>query len=132
MKFAYTLLLTLLVLSACTTTQDTTKIGAVLSLSGPAAAFGQTTANALELAAEEINANGGINGKHIELIIEDDATDGKKSAAAFTKLVTVDNVDAVIGGTFDFNYNAIAPLAEQYETVLITTQKSSHTRTCHE
>ena len=74
------------------------------------------------LAIKETNVTGGSNQKPIEVIFEDDGTDSAKAATAFQKLVNVDGVDAVVGGTWDFNYNAIAPLAEQNHITLITPQ----------
>ncbi|MFH1649147.1 MAG: ABC transporter substrate-binding protein [Candidatus Woesearchaeota archaeon] len=118
------LIVAILALTACTshTESDLVKIGAAISLSGPAAAAGHSTQQAMDLAAREINANGGINGRPLQIIYEDDNTDSKTATTAFTKLVTIDNVDAVIGGTWDFTYDSMAPLAEQYKRTLITTQ----------
>ncbi|PIN75650.1 hypothetical protein COV18_02275 [Candidatus Woesearchaeota archaeon CG10_big_fil_rev_8_21_14_0_10_37_12] len=116
------IILLLFILSCTSQTADTVKIGALLSLSGPAASYGQESQKGIDLAVEEINTKGGINGKQVEIIYEDDATDSKKAVTAFNKLVEVDNVVALIGGTWDFNYNAIAPLAEEKQITLITPQ----------
>ncbi|MBI5126494.1 MAG: ABC transporter substrate-binding protein [Candidatus Taylorbacteria bacterium] len=90
---------------------DTIKIGAVISLTGFAAPWGEYSKNGMELAVKNINANGGINGRQIELVIEDDHTEGKDAVTAYNKLVSLDNVDGVIGGTFDFTAQPLIPLA---------------------
>lgn len=131
MKTTLFLLAALILVSliACTPSPDTVKIGAVLALTGPAASYGEEARNGIELAAFEINANGGINGKRVEVLYQDDQTDPKQSVTAFTKLADVDHVSGMIGGTWDFNYNAIAPLAEQYHITLITPQNVKTTGT---
>lgn len=99
---------------------DPIKIGAILSLSGPAAPFGEINREALQLAEEEINKKGGIDGRMVEIIIEDDGTSGTKAASAFQKLVDSEKVDVVIGGMWDFIAQAIMPLAEERGVVFIS------------
>ncbi len=101
-------------------TENPIKIGAVLSLTGPAAPFGEINREALLLAEEEINKKGGIDGRMVEIYIEDDETSGAKAATAFQKLVDVENVDVVIGGVWDFLAQSIMPLAESRGVVFIT------------
>ncbi len=87
------------------------KIGAVLSLTGSAAPWGEYAKNGIDLAVKEINANGGINGRPVQVVIEDDNTDGKQSVSAWNKLATVDGVQGIIGGVFDFTAQPLIPLA---------------------
>ncbi len=87
------------------------KIGAVLSLSGFAAPWGEYGKNGINLAVKNINDAGGINGRKVEVIFEDDHTDGKLAVSAFNKLVTIDHVNGVIGGVFDFTAQPILPIA---------------------
>ena len=75
------------------------KIGAVLSLTGTYAALGASEKNAIELEVKRINDAGGINGKQLEVIIEDDATDEAKAVAAASKLIDQDGVIAILGAT---------------------------------
>lgn len=75
------------------------RIGAILSLTGSYAALGESEKNALELETERINTAGGIDGRELELIIADDATDEAKAVAAATKLIDQDGVVALIGAT---------------------------------
>ena len=65
---------------------DTWKIGVIGPLTGDAAAYGLAVKNAAELAAEEINAKGGINGKKIEILSADDELDAQKSVNAYNAL----------------------------------------------
>ena len=87
------------------------KLGAVLSLTGFAAPWGEYQKRGIDLAVIEINKAGGIDGRKVEVVFEDDATDGKKAVSAFAKLVDVDNVQGVIGGVFDFTAQPLIPLA---------------------
>lgn len=77
---------------------DTYKIGAILPLTGDAAAYGEPGRNAEQLAVDEINASGGVNGKKLEIIFEDGKCNGKDATNAMQKLVNVDKVQFVIGG----------------------------------
>ncbi len=75
------------------------RIGAVLSLTGTYAGLGGPEKNAIELEVDRINEAGGIDGRLVEVIIEDDATDEAKAVAAATKLIEQDGVVAIIGAT---------------------------------
>ncbi len=96
------------------------KIGAVLSLSGYAAGYGEYAQKAINLAVKEINDSGGMNNRKVEMVFEDDKTDAKDSVSAFQKLVSVDNVDGVIGGLFDFTAQPLMPLADQNDITFIS------------
>ena len=74
-------------------------IGAILSLTGPYAGLGEPEKNTIEMLVAQINAAGGINGRPLEVIIEDDATEAEQSVAAATKLIDQDEVMALIGAT---------------------------------
>lgn len=99
---------------------DTIKIGAVISLTGPAASFGEYANKGMKLAAKEINEKGGIDGKKIVLVVEDDRTDPKDAVSAYKKVVSVDKAQGVIGGLWDFVAEPLLPLALQNETVFIS------------
>jgi len=87
------------------------KIGAVLSLTGFAAPWGEYAKDGIDLAVKNINASGGINGRQVQVTFEDDATDGKQAVSAFNKLISIDHVQGVIGGVFDFTAQPLIPLA---------------------
>ena len=67
--------------------EGTARIGVMLSLTGDAAIYGESMGTALELAREQINADGGILGRKIEFVIEDSACDAKKGVEAINSLV---------------------------------------------
>lgn len=78
---------------------DPIRIGAVLSLSGTYAGLGTPEKNAIELEVARINEAGGIGGRPIEMVYEDDGTDAAAAQAAVAKLVDQEGVVAVIGAT---------------------------------
>ena len=95
------------------------KIGNILPLTGRAASLGQLQRIALELAMEDVNAQGGINGHPLEIIFEDDQLNPQQSVTLFRKLVNDDQVLAVIGPQSGGGFEAVAPLANQFETPTI-------------
>lgn len=76
---------------------DTIKVGANLEMTGGSASYGISSKNAIELAFKEINEKGGINGKQLELVIADNKSEAAEATNAMQKLVSQDNVVAVIG-----------------------------------
>ena len=76
---------------------DTIKIGVNLELSGGVAAYGNAEKNGVELAAEQINKDGGILGKKVKLVVKDNKSDNNEAATVAANLVTNDKVVAVIG-----------------------------------
>jgi len=77
--------------------EDVIKIGFIGPLSGAVAVYGTEAKNGAELAIEEINAAGGINGKKIVLISEDDEGDPAKTVSAFKKITVQDKVKILVG-----------------------------------
>jgi hypothetical protein len=74
----------------------TIKIGTFLSLTGSTAAYGVSALNAIKLATDEVNRSGGVNGKQIELVVEDDHSNTQEVAGIVNKLIKEDKVDALI------------------------------------
>lgn len=72
-------------------------LGVVTDLSGPIALYGKEARNAFQMKADEINATGGIHGRKVRLIFEDNAYDPKRALLAAQKLVVRDGVFAVLG-----------------------------------
>ncbi|HYC34412.1 MAG TPA: ABC transporter substrate-binding protein [Candidatus Paceibacterota bacterium] len=72
------------------------KIGAALALTGDAAPWGEVSRNAIQLAVDEINGAGGINGATLEVRVEDIKSNSKDSVSAVSKLVNIDKVDSVM------------------------------------
>ena len=81
-------------------TKDSIKIGMHNSLTGPIAVFGLTYERVARLLIDQANAQGGINGRKIDLIVEDDRGDPGGGVAAVTKLIDRDKVFLVLGGAF--------------------------------
>lgn len=75
---------------------DTIKIGVPLPLTGSEATYGKDMLNAMQLAVDEINAKGGVNGKKLSLVSEDDGADPQMATAAANKLVS-SGIVAVVG-----------------------------------
>jgi len=99
--------------------KETIKVGAMLFLSGEGAAWGQSSQRAIDLAVEEVNGAGGINGRMIEIIYEDTGGDTAKAVSAYKKLVVVDNVVAIIGPNLQTETIAISPLANEDDLPVI-------------
>ena len=99
----------------------TMRIGAIDPLTGPFASYGEPIRDGMLLAVEEINATGGINGKKIDLILEDDGGDPKTSVNAFTKLATISKVPVIIGPLSSATSMATAPLADRFHVVQVST-----------
>ena len=100
---------------------ESVTIGAVLELTGSGTADQGTSAlNGIQLAVDEENAAGGVNGKKIILVAENSACDNAVGASAAKKLLEVDNVDAIIGDICDGVTATIVPLAKQKNVLLIT------------
>lgn len=108
-----------LVLAGCNEKSNTIKLGSIGPLSGGVAVYGTEARNAIELAVEEINAAGGVNGQNFELISEDDEGNPEKSVSAYKKLVTKDNVKLIVGSLTSGCTLAITPLAQAQKVVLI-------------
>ncbi|MCX5873587.1 MAG: ABC transporter substrate-binding protein [Deltaproteobacteria bacterium] len=89
-------LLSLLIISN-SNAADPIKIGAVYSLSGPAAAIGTPTKLVTQMVVEKINKEGGINGRPIELVLGDTESDPTKAVMVVKKFINVDKVAAIIG-----------------------------------
>jgi branched-chain amino acid transport system substrate-binding protein len=72
-------------------------VGSIQDLSGPIAGYGKQIRNGMQLRAEELNEQGGVHGRKIRMVVEDDAYDPKKSVLAAQKLVNQDKVFIMAG-----------------------------------
>jgi branched-chain amino acid transport system substrate-binding protein len=93
--------------------QETVKVGIILPLTGGQAAFGEIEKSSFEMALDEINAAGGINGKKLELIFEDDTGKPEVARSAAEKLITKDKVVMLGGGYGSSETFAISGVAQQ-------------------
>jgi len=99
---------------------DTVTIGAVFPLSGAVAFYGNESRDGALLALEQVNASGGLLGKKLALLSEDDEGDSAKAVNAFTKLTTRDKVSFILGSSTSGVTQAMAPLAQSSKIVLIS------------
>jgi branched-chain amino acid transport system substrate-binding protein len=106
-------------LAASAAAQDTIKVGEYASLTGKEASFGQQSHKGLTLAIAEINAAGGVLGKKLELITEDNQTKSGESATAVKKLISRDKVVALIGEVASGRSNEAAPHAQKAHVPMI-------------
>ncbi|MFF2752813.1 ABC transporter substrate-binding protein [Psychrobacillus sp. NPDC058041] len=111
---------------------DTIKIGANLELSGAVASYGSSEADAIDLAVEEINAAGGIDGKKIEIIKVDNKSDAAEATNAAIKLTSQDKVTAIIGAATSGNSVAQVQIATDSKTPMISPSGTSTTVTVGE
>jgi branched-chain amino acid transport system substrate-binding protein len=101
-------------------TGDTIKVGVYGDLTGQTSSFGQSTKNGIELAVDEINAAGGVGGKKIQLIVEDDQGRPEQAKTVVSKLINQDKVQAVLGEVASTNSLAAAPVAQEAKIPMIT------------
>jgi len=108
-----------------TATEEQVKFGVVLSMSGALGPMGTKMADAAKLAVEEINAAGGVNGKQVQLFIEDDATDPAQCMSAVKKLVEVNGVQFMIAGMTSGAAKAIGPYLAERQALAISPSATS-------
>src|SRR4051812_24271495 len=89
---------------------ESIKIGAVLPFSGGVELYGQQAKLGIDLAVKEINAGGGILGRPVEVVYEDDKTNPVAAIDATRKLIERDGVLAIVGPITSRNLDAIAPI----------------------
>ncbi|MBT3406383.1 ABC transporter substrate-binding protein [Candidatus Woesearchaeota archaeon] len=99
---------------------ESIRIGSILILTGDGASWGIASRNSIDMAVEEINTQGGINGKLLEVIHEDDQSDPKKALSAFRKLTDVNKVDIIIGTTWSHTGLPLVDLADEKEVLMIS------------
>ena len=111
----FTLLLLIVFFANPAMAKPKLKLGLIQSMTGIAAEDGTAIVQGVQLAVEDVNAEGKIE---IELLTEDDQTTPKETVSAFKKLSS-ENVDAIIGATWDFTSNSILGLAGAEKMVLL-------------
>ncbi|HBC47363.1 MAG TPA: ethanolamine utilization protein EutJ [candidate division Zixibacteria bacterium] len=100
--------------------QNEIPIGEFSSLTGTTATFGQSTHHGLQLAVQETNNAGGVLGKQIKLVTEDDQSKPEEAATAVTKLITRDNVKAVLGEVASSRSLAAAPICQDNKIPMVS------------
>ncbi len=99
---------------------DTIRIGFLGALTGDVAMFGKPTLDGMRLAAEDINAAGGVIGKKIEIVEADDRGDKQEGASVTQKLINRDNVMAIVGDPTTGITKVAAPIAQKAQVVLLS------------
>ena len=95
------------------------QIGFYGALTGPTATFAISGRNGARLAVEELNRSGGVLGKRIELLVEDDRGEAAEAASVVSKLITRDHVVALIGEQASSRTLAAAPIAQSYRVPMV-------------
>jgi branched-chain amino acid transport system substrate-binding protein len=98
----------------------TIKVGALLSVTGPAAFLGAPEARTLEMLTEQLNAKGGVAGKKIQLIIKDTAGSPEKAVSFAKQLIEEEQVFAIIGPATSGETMQVKALAEEARTPLLS------------
>ena len=128
-KVASRLLLVLGILSALSTfwgcskkgiEEERYRVGVISPFSGKGANYGKAARNGIELAFAEINEQGGIDGKKIIAIYEDDKGNPTEAVSSLNKLANIDGVSAILGPFYSSNVLACAPVANRSKIVLLT------------
>lgn len=101
------------------------KIGAVLPLTGDAAAYGEPLQRSVQLAVDEINATGGVGGKKLTVLFQDGKCAGPEATNAIQQLVNIDQVQFVIGGACSGETLAMAPIVNEKKVVLVSPSATS-------
>jgi branched-chain amino acid transport system substrate-binding protein len=104
----------------CAKKQDTIKIGAVFSVTGSASFLGDPEKKTVDMLADELNKNGGINGKKVMVIVEDDKGDESTTIKEASKLIDKDQVLAIIGPSRSGNTKAVMQLAADKKVPLVS------------
>jgi branched-chain amino acid transport system substrate-binding protein len=98
---------------------ETVKVGVLLPLTGSQAKFGEIEKRSMEMATEEINAKGGVNGKKIELLFEDDTGKPDIGRSAVEKLISREKVPVITGGYSSSVTAAATPVAQQFKVPFV-------------
>ena len=96
------------------------KIGALLSVTGPAAFLGAPEARTLEMLTEQVNARGGIAGHKVKLIVKDTGASPEKAVSFARQLIDEEKVFAIIGPSTSGETMAVKGIAEEGKTLLIS------------
>ena len=98
----------------------TVKIGMVGPLTGDYATYGQSVRNGVQVAIDEINDKGGVNGFTLKLVAEDSKGDSTEAANAIQKLIDQDKVTAIVGAVLSGETATVAPIAQDAGVLMIT------------
>ncbi len=108
--------------AACADGEEDTpfRIGVMESLTGPGETYGTVANQSKQMAADEINAAGGVDGRRLELVVEDSQCSAKEAIAAYRKLTDVDDIKIILGTSCSGAMLGVAPLAEEEGVILFS------------
>lgn len=104
---------------------DEVVVGAITPLTGKLAGYGEGFQEAMLLALDEVNAGGGINGKPMKILFEDNNSTSKGSVSAIQKLITIHKFPVIFGPAASSNFLAVCPIAQQNRTILIGAESAA-------
>jgi branched-chain amino acid transport system substrate-binding protein len=100
--------------------QEPIKVGALLSVTGPASFLGAPEARTLEMLVEDLNAKGGIAGRKVQLIVKDTGASPEKAISFAKQLIEEEQVFAIIGPATSGETMAVKAIAEESKTLLLS------------
>jgi branched-chain amino acid transport system substrate-binding protein len=106
--------------AAVTEAQKPIRIGASLAQTGPYAALAQNQLRGYQLCVKHTNEKGGVLGRRLELIVEDDQSKAPTAAAIYEKLITRDKVDAILGPYYAPVIEAVADVSEKHRMPMVS------------
>ena len=124
-KISRLLMLSAAVVASVAFAQETLKIGAPQPMTGPDAPFGDKFKKAYSLAVDEINSKGGVNGRKLEVIIEDHQAKNPLAATVTEKLITQDKVLILTGGRASGQAIEVASIAQRLKTPYLVDHPSA-------
>jgi branched-chain amino acid transport system substrate-binding protein len=132
-KLAVALMLLIIVFTGCTgdkltgevVKDDVFRIGSVQAFTGKASWYAEQVKRGTDMALNDINSEGGINGKRLEILYEDSMFEQKRALSAVRKLFQDDGVSVIIGPTGSSNVMAVAPVANELQKIIFATVAST-------
>jgi branched-chain amino acid transport system substrate-binding protein len=118
--FSLALLIFIFITKTVAWAEETYKIGGIFSLTGPASFVGQEHLDGVKIAIDKINADGGIDGKKLEIVIKDTGGDQTKTVLLIEELSLRDRVIAIIGPSLTHTSDAALSIARKNKTPLIS------------
>lgn len=104
---------------------ETIKVGVNYEKTGPVASYGQDSIDGVQTAIDEVNANGGIDGKEIELVVVDNKSDPAEATSLAERLMTEDKVVASLGPATSGNFKAVLPSAQTHGVPVVSASATS-------
>ena len=124
-KFIFNSIALLFLISTGSAMAGDISVGSVTPLTGKLAVYGEGFQQAMLLAADEINAAGGIKGNNLKIVFEDNNSTSKGSVSAIRKLITIDKLPLIFGPASSSNFLAVCPIAQDNKTILLAAESAA-------